>query len=244
MSNPTHYAPPVNQAKGFYHPVWAARADRIQSMTGVMLGLFLVMHLHFESSILLGKEAFYQVAQFLEGGIFSETGHGYPLLTQIFSSVMLVIVMLHAVFALRRFPTQLGQYKALKNQMSVVKHGDTKIWFWQMVTGFLLFFVVPPHIYMMITNPEIGPHLSAERVYHHNVWQLYIVLLPAVVIHAVFGLYRVFVKWGLCQNRHGLLKFAKVMVVYLLIIGIASLLAYIVIGRTLELPVVPFVPTP
>jgi fumarate reductase subunit C len=111
------------------------------------------------------------------------------------------------------------------------------------VTGFLLFFLVPVHLFTMIMNPEIGPHLSAERVYYDNVWILYILLLPAVVVHAVFGLYRVCVKWGLVQQRFALLKFAKVLLVYLMIIGIASLVAYIVIGRTLELPVIPFVPT-
>jgi fumarate reductase subunit C len=77
----------VNTAKGFAHPLCAARGDKLQSLSGVLLGLFLVMHLHFESSMLLGKEAFYQVVPFLEGGVFSETGYGYPLLTQIFSTL-------------------------------------------------------------------------------------------------------------------------------------------------------------
>lgn len=49
------------------HP-WSARADKLQSATGLMLGCFLLLHMHFESSILLGKEAFYHVVQFLEGG--------------------------------------------------------------------------------------------------------------------------------------------------------------------------------
>ncbi|WP_282110614.1 fumarate reductase cytochrome b subunit [Shewanella algicola] len=229
-------------AKGFSHPIWAARADRLQSASGVLLGLFLIMHLHFESSILLGKEAFYQVAQFLEGGIFSETGHGFPILTQIFSVVMLLVVLIHAVFALRRFPTQIGQWRALRQQMKFLPHEDTKIWFWQMISGFLLFFLVPVHLFTMITNPEIGPHLSAERVVFQNAWVLYVLLLPAVTIHAIFGLYRVSVKWGLITQRFALLKLAKVMLAYLMVLGVASLVAYIIIGRSLSLPVVPFVP--
>jgi fumarate reductase subunit C len=231
----------VNIAKGFANPLWAARADQLQSLSGVLLGLFLVMHLHFESSILLGKEAFYQVAQFLEGGVFSETGHGYPLLTQIFSGFMLLVVMIHAGFSLRRFPTQLGQWRALRNQMHFLPHEDTKIWFWQMISGFLLFFLVPAHLFTMISNPEIGPHLSAERVYHFNAWILYVLLLPVVAVHAVFGLYRVVVKWGLIEQRFALLKFAKVLLAYLMLLGMASLLAYILIGRSLALPVVPYV---
>ncbi|MCL1113371.1 MULTISPECIES: fumarate reductase cytochrome b subunit [Shewanella] len=232
----------TDKPRGFSHPKWAARADRLQSVTGVLLGLFLIMHLHFESSILLGKEAFYQVAQFLEGGIFSETGHGYPILTQVFSAFMLLIVVVHAVFALRRFPSQIGQWRALRQQMKFLPHEDTHIWFWQMVSGFLLFFLVPVHLFAMMTNPEIGPHLSAERVVHHNAWMLYVLLLPAVTVHAIFGLYRVSVKWGLTTKRFALLKFAKVLIAYLLVLGVASLLTYIIIGRSLSLPVVPFVP--
>jgi fumarate reductase subunit C len=111
-----------------------------------------------------------------------------------------------------------------------------------MVSGFLLFFLVPVHLFAMMTNPEIGPHLSAERVVHHNAWMLYVLLLPAVTVHAIFGLYRVSVKWGLTTKRFALLKFAKVLIAYLLVLGVASLLTYIIIGRSLSLPVVPFVP--
>ncbi|WP_394130167.1 fumarate reductase cytochrome b subunit [Shewanella maritima] len=228
--------------KGFSHPVWAARADRLQSATGVLLGLFIVAHLHFESSIMLGKDAFYHVVQFLEGGIFSESGHGFPILTQIFSVFLLVVVMIHAAFALRRFPTQINQWRQLRSQMQVVSHQDTKLWFWQMVTGFVLFFLVPVHLYTMIATPDIGPNLSAERVYHDNAWMLYVLLLPAVVFHAIVGLYRVAVKWGLVSNRFALLKFAKILIVYLMVLGIASLVTYIILGRALELPVVPYVP--
>ncbi|MCL1143712.1 fumarate reductase cytochrome b subunit [Shewanella gaetbuli] len=228
--------------KDFSHPIWAARADKLQSLSGIMLGVFIVMHLHFESSILLGKEAFYHVVQFLEGGVFSESGHGYPLLTQIFSAFMLLVVIVHAVFALRRFPTQLGQWQALRKQMQFLPHEDTKIWFWQMVTGFGLFFMVPVHLFTMMLDPAIGPHLSAERVYYDNAWLLYVLLLPAVVVHAIFGLYRVCVKWGLVSQRFALLKLAKIIVAYLLVIGVASLIAYIVIGRSLELPIIPYVP--
>ncbi|NKF51247.1 fumarate reductase cytochrome b subunit [Shewanella sp. WXL01] len=224
----------------FSHPVWAARADRAQSITGLLLGLFIIVHLHFESSIMLGKQAFYTVVQFLEGGIFSESGHGFPILTQVFSVFMLLIVMLHALFALRRFPTQIKQWFKLREQMNVIPHQDTKIWFWQMLTGFILFFLVPVHLFTLIATPDIGPHLSAERVYHDNAWLLYLVLLPAVVIHAMFGLYRVVIKWGIFSNRVGLLKLAKVMVVYLIALGIASLVTYLVIGHGLALPVVPY----
>ncbi|MGE6648818.1 fumarate reductase cytochrome b subunit [Shewanella colwelliana] len=221
---------------------WSAKADKVQSITGILLGCFLLAHLHFESSILLGKEAFYYVVQFLEGGMFSSTGHGFPLVTKLFSIFILIVVMLHALVALRRFPAQLGQWRALRRHMSGINHKDSHAWFWQLATGFILFFLAPVHIFTMITNPEIGPHLSAERVYHANAWLLYALLLPAVVIHAMIGLYRVAVKWGLTANRAGLRKVAKVLIVYLISIGLLSLISYILIGRELSLPITPFVP--
>ncbi|MCE9680477.1 fumarate reductase cytochrome b subunit [Shewanella sp. AS1] len=221
---------------------WSARADQVQSATGVLLGCFLLAHLHFESSILLGKEVFYRVVQFLEGGMFTSSGHGMPIVTQIFSVFVLFVVVLHAAMALRRFPVQLGQWRALRRNLQVINHKETTIWFWQMITGFILFFLAPVHIFTMITNPEIGPHLSAERVYHDNVWLLYALLLPAVVIHAMVGLYRVAVKWGVVNRRSALRKTIKILIIYLMVLGTASLISYLLIGSELSFPVQPFVP--
>ncbi|MCL1050145.1 fumarate reductase cytochrome b subunit [Shewanella abyssi] len=224
------------------HPA-SAKADKIQSITGVLMGCFLLAHLHFESSILLGKEAFYTVVQFLEGGMFSSTGHGFPIVTKIFSVFMLLVVMAHAAVALRRFPAQLGQWRALRRHMSVINHKDSHAWFWQLITGFVLFFLVPVHLFTMIANPEIGPHLSADRVYNQNAWLLYALLLPAVVIHAMIGLYRVAVKWGLTTKRTGLRKLAKGLIVYLIAIGLLSLISYLIIGSDLNLPVEAYRPS-
>ncbi|MGL4475905.1 MAG: fumarate reductase cytochrome b subunit [Shewanella sp.] len=227
---------------GPFGQAWSAKADGLQSLTGIILGAFLLVHMHFEASILLGKDAFYHVVQLLEGGMFTESGHGIPVVTQIFSVVILAIVLIHAAFALRRFPVQIGQWRALRGFMVNIKHGDTRIWFWQMVTGFLLFFLVSVHLGTMILNPEIGPHLSAERVYHDNAWLLYVLLLPIVLIHGLFGLYRVIVKWGLSSNRTLVRNIAKVLLVYLLCLGSLSLITYISIGSELTQPVAPYSP--
>jgi len=154
-----------------------------------MLGSFLLLHMHFESSILLGKEAFYRVVQLLEGGMFSSTGHGFPIVTKVFSVFMLLVVIVHAAVALRRFPAQLGQWRALRSHMGSINHKDTHAWFWQLISGFILFFLVPVHLFTMILNPEIGPHLSAERVYHNHACLLYALLRPAVGVTAMSGRY-------------------------------------------------------
>ncbi len=220
----------------------SGRADCLQSLTGIMLGLFLLVHMHFEGSILLGKEAFYYVVQMLEGGMFSDDGHGFTWVTQIFTAFITIVFVTHAAFALRRFPTQIGQWRALRGFVKNIDHKDTKVWYWQMITGFALFFLVTPHLATMLLNPEIGPHLSAERVYHDNVWALYALLLPAVIIHGVMGLYRVLLKWGISTNRSLLRTIAHALVIYLLCLGTLSLLTYISIGSELTLPVERFMP--
>lgn len=220
----------------------SAKADMLQSATGIILGLFLLVHLHFESSILLGKEAFFHTVQFLEGSLFSSTEYGWHWVTQAISVFMLLVLIIHAVTALRRFPAQLSQWRALRNFQHTVKHSDSTIWFWQLITGCALFFIVPVHLFQMIQDPAIGPNMSPARVYLDNAWVLYSIFLPIVIIHAVFGLYRVAVKWGITGKRHALRKIAMILAVYLFILGLASLFTYLHLGSQLTLPVTPYVP--
>jgi fumarate reductase subunit C len=94
----------------------------------------------------------------------------------------------------------------------------------------------------MILDPEIGPHLSAERVYHGHAWILYVVFLPIVLVHGLIGLYRVILKWGVSNNRSLIRTIAQVLMIYLLCLGSLSLITYISIGSELTLPVQPFIP--
>jgi len=71
---PTLSRVPTAMNAGPFGQVDSAKADVLQSATGVLLGCFILMHMHFEASILLGKDTFYQVVQLLEGGMFSSSG--------------------------------------------------------------------------------------------------------------------------------------------------------------------------
>ena len=78
-----------------------------------------------------------------------------------------------------------------------MKHEDTTLWWWQVVTGFAMFFLASIHLHVMLTRPErIGPFESADRVWSEHYWPLYLVLLFAVELHGGIGLYRLAVKWG------------------------------------------------
>ena len=57
---------------------WPARLDVIQALSGLLLVLFVWCHMLLESSILLGKDAMYRVARFMEGRYL--LGADHPIL--------------------------------------------------------------------------------------------------------------------------------------------------------------------
>jgi fumarate reductase subunit C len=87
--------------------------------------------------------------------------------------------------------------------MKMMKHGDTTLWFWQIFTGFAMFFLGSVHLYVIMTHPaEIGPYASSDRVWSEFMWPLYILLLLAVEFHGSIGLYRLAVKWGWFDGKN------------------------------------------
>ena len=58
-----------------------AKLDFIQSGTGLVLALFMWMHMFFVSTILLGKDVMYNVTRFFEGYYFF--GESYPSIVSV-----------------------------------------------------------------------------------------------------------------------------------------------------------------
>jgi fumarate reductase subunit C len=106
------------------------------------------------------------------------------------------------------------------------------------LTGFALFFLASIHLYTMLSRPDrIGPFESADRIWSDHFWPLYLVLLFVVELHGGIGLYRLAVKWGWFggadskagRARLKTLKWA--LTGFFLVLGLATLAAYIKIGR-------------
>jgi fumarate reductase subunit C len=121
--------------------------------------------------------------------------------------------------------------------MGAMKHDDTSLWYWQVVTGFALFFMASVHLYIMMTHPErIGPFESGDRVWTDLMWPLYLVMLFAVEFHGGIGLYRLALKWGWFAGsdpdatRRKLRTFKWAITVFFLVLGLATLAAYVKIG--------------
>jgi fumarate reductase subunit C len=215
-----------------------ARLDFIQSLTGIILALFISGHILFESSILISKDAMYKMTIFFEGYYFF--GEKHPGIVSFLASSILIIIIVHAMVALRKFPASYKQFKIFRRHMKGLNHHDTSLWAVQVITGFAMFFLASIHLYTMISMPsQIGPYASSERIVSDVMWPLYFILLFAVVIHAGIGIYRLILKWGLFEasqqkymkQRRILLRNIMYFVITLyLVLGMASLVRYMNIG--------------
>jgi fumarate reductase subunit C len=214
---------------------WPARLDLAQSVSGLALALFMWGHMLFVSSILLGKDAMWTVSRAFEG--YFIFGKAYPVIVACVIVVVMLLVAVHAALALRKFPASYTQFVTLRDHMRIMRHADTRLWFWQVVTGFALFLLAFVHLYVLLTAPDrIGPYESADRVWSDGLWPLYLVLLFAVEVHGTVGLYRLCVKWGwpagkdatATRRRLKVLKWS--ITVFFLALGLATLAAYIRIG--------------
>lgn len=234
MNSRTHVVPATG-APRTRKSRWPARLDWTQSASGLVLALFMWGHMFFVSSILFGKDAMWTVTKTFEG--YFLFGHSLPWLVSVVVASVLLLVVVHAMLAVRKFPINYRQYRAFRDHDADMKHGDTTLWWWQVVTGFALFFLASMHLFVMLSRPDqIGPYASADRVWSSHYWVLYLVLLFAVELHGGIGLYRLAVKWNwfggahpeLARTRLKTLKWA--LTVFFLVLGLATLAAYIKIG--------------
>jgi fumarate reductase subunit C len=218
---------------------WPAWLDVAQSATGLALALFVSVHLLLDAAILIGPGAADFVARFFEGSLVFDEPH--PWLVSGFALWILVLVVAHAALAMRKLPHDLRQVAAFRRHSATLCHSDTRLWWWQALTGFALFFLVSAHVYMPITVPEaIGAVASARRVVGESAWALYLLLLPVVVLHAALGVYRLALKWGwpplagTAAGRGRLRAAALAVTAVYVLVGLAALAAYVWLGLTLE----------
>jgi len=210
-----------------------AMLDFLQSGTGLVLGLFMWVHMLLVGSIVLGKGAFNFVAKTMELAFLSDTGHGYPMAVFFAVFIIFTLFIIHALLGMRKFPISWKQHRIIVDQMQMMKHQDTNLWYIQVVTGFIMFFAGSVHLYIMLTNPgSIDPYLSADRIVSGNMWPLYLVLLICVELHGTIGLYRLCLKWGWFtkDSRTKLKTLKNRLTIFFLSLGILALLVFIVIG--------------
>lgn len=214
---------------------WPARLDVIQGITGLILALFMWAHMFFVSSILISLDAMYWVSGLFEGKPFF--GESYPVLVSLVAIFIFFLLFIHAALALRKFPSNCREYQAIHQHISRFKHTDTLLWYVQVITGFLLFFLASVHLYQLIMHPgDIGPYASSDRIWSGRMWPLYLLLLFVVELHGGIGLYRLALKWGWFMGKD--IKKARVrlqrlkwsLTLFFIVLGLFTLVAYMKIG--------------
>ena len=219
-----------------------AKLDLIQSITGVVLGLFIMAHIVAVSAILLGPNTAYWVDKALEGNFMDPAGHGFPGLVSLVAFVILAILVVHAALSLRKFPGSWQQFRIMQDQIETLEHDETRLWLMQVITGFVLLFIGSAHVLSMMFNPtQIDPFLAAERYLGQQMWVFYLILLWAVVVHAFIGLYRAMLKWGVLSGevrkaRRRLRVVRRILTVLYLGVGTASIVAYVQLGFSVDQP--------
>ena len=214
---------------------WPAKLDFAQSLTGLVLVLFIWCHMLLDASILISKDAMYRVARFMEGSYLF--GADYPVLVTIAAGLVMAIFLVHAVLALRKFPAKYAEYRAFKSHMARFRHEDTMLWWLQAWTGFSLLFLGSVHLIGVMTHPaDIGPYASSDRIIGEWMWTVYGLLLISVHLHAGLGIYRLAVKWGFKlghdadASRRRLQLARWVIIGFFLLLGFSSLAVYMAIG--------------
>jgi fumarate reductase subunit C len=217
----------------------SAWVDMLQGAAGLVLVLFMWAHMFMVSSILLGKDAMYFVSRMFEGEPL--LGKPYPILVSGVAIFIFTALAVHAVLALRRFPSSAQQYRVLHRHIGGLRHGDTTLWYVQVITGFALFFLASVHIYQLMLHPgDIGPYASSDRIWSGRFWPLYLVLLFVVEIHGGIGIYRLVIKWGWFlgadpkRGRKRLKIIKWLLTAFFLVLGLMTLAAYMKIGMEHE----------
>lgn len=218
---------------------WPARLDVAQSVSGLLLALFMWGHMVFVASILVSKDAMWSITKLFEGYFFF--GRSHTAIVAVIIAAVFVLFITHAGLALRKFPANYRQYAVFRHHMHGMRHEDTTLWYWQVITGFALFFLASAHLWWMLTHPGlIGPYASSDRVWGDHFWILYLILLFAVEIHGGVGLYRLAIKWGVFEgkdpatSRRRLRTVKWTITVFLIALGLATLAAYVKIGMAHE----------
>lgn len=212
-----------------------ARLDLVQGATGLLLVAFMWVHMGLVSSILISKDAMHAVTRAMEGEFLF--GRPVPLLVSAAALAVAMLVLVHALAALRRMPASYREYRAFMTHAGLLRHADTWLWLVQVLTGIILMFVIGVHLHEMIMHPsDIGPYASADRAVSGAMWPLDLLMLYAVEIHAGIGLYRLILKWGWFggadprRMRRRLRVLISLIVVFFLALGTLSLAAYVKIG--------------
>jgi fumarate reductase subunit C len=211
--------------------------ELISGTSGLLLAIFMWGHMILVGSILTGRRGFDWMATALEEYYIAQ-----PTVVAV-----LVLFLVHALFAARKIPARLRERqqllqvsRALKNAPGAAggkrayrPHLESMLWIWQLRTGLIILVIGSFHVILLamdVLTPLFGEHAGIEaettiaRV-SSGLWLPYAILLLCVEFHASVGLYRLAVKWGAGTflSRRTLRVMEQVLLWSILVLGSVTL---------------------
>jgi fumarate reductase subunit C len=183
-----------DQGKFLKNPRFAARVDLLETISGLLLVLFMFGHLLMLSTILLGPDAMNGLAAILEKP---------PLfMAQIGAVGVTVVLLVHLVTAGRKIPSRIKEQTMIWRLSKRLRHTDTWLWSIQVVSGMIILGFAAIHLWIILTTFPIDALKSARRV-AESLGFLYLPMVLVVELHLGIGLYRAVVKWTSFNRRVG-----------------------------------------
>ncbi|GAB6038212.1 succinate dehydrogenase/fumarate reductase cytochrome b subunit [Fundidesulfovibrio butyratiphilus] len=193
-----------------------ALLDWLQMLSGLGLTAFMVLHLAFVSSVLVGPGPMDRLAAFFETSGLAQVG----------GTLVFALLLAHFALAARKIPFATDRQRALLAGARRLRHADTWFWVVQAATGMAILVMGSIHVWTVLADMPITARKNALRLQDGWAWiGFYLVFAPAVWAHTGIGAYRVLVKWGLLapRGRDGFKKKDALAVAVALCLGLAAL---------------------
>ena len=187
--------------------------DVVQMLTGVLLCLFVFMHMLLVSSVILSPNLMNGIAGFLETSYLAQIG----------GPILLLVIVLHFILAARKMPFSPVELREFWRQARMMHHLDTWLWLVQVVTAIIILVLASAHVINTLSNLPISAQKSAAAIQGGMV-PFYLLLFAAVDLHIAIGLYRIGVKFGILtrENRLQWRKYALYLVIGLALLSLAT----------------------
>ena len=149
-------------------------------ISGLILTIFVPIHVLAISSIIISEGAYAFVMRTLKLGFLSADGQGFTWMVPVLVLSLAMVAAVHIVLVIRK-RADLGTAHSLPNLRKA-----------QTVTGLLILLLLPVHLWWIGSAPEsFDPQSSAQRVWSGLNWLFYLALLVLVVMHGAQGVYRI-----------------------------------------------------
>ncbi|MDA3900119.1 MAG: hypothetical protein PF637_06320 [Spirochaetes bacterium] len=183
--------------------------DMLLSLTGFCLVLFIMAHLFMDASILLGPDAFNEMALLLEKFYFAQVG----------TPLVIVGLLTHITVALLK---QRHKLDSFSQAFRHIHYPETALWLVQLFSGLLLIFFALLHVAVIVLArvTEINIISTSVRIADIKFQIFYHILMTLTMIHLACGVYRLYAKW----IGHGRRRFVPVVVlIFVLYWGVSTM---------------------